>query len=73
MFCSGIHTQQEGQPKKRQMSKQHYLAKRFKREIVEELEKDSIQEVDSVQKFKDSVYEDMLEELVNESTSRVAD
>ena len=44
MFWSGIHTHQEGQPKKRQMNKQHCLVKRLKREIVEELAKDSIQE-----------------------------
>ena len=55
MFWLGIHTQQEGQPKKRQMNKQHYLVKRLKREIVEELVKDSIQEEVSVQKFEDSM------------------
>ena len=63
MFGSCIHTQQEGQPKKRQMNKQHCLVKRLKREIVEELVKDSIQEEDSVHKFEDSVYEDNREAL----------
>ena len=58
VFWSGIHTQQEGQPKKRKMNKQHCLAKRLKREIVEELVKDSIQEEGSTQKFKDPVYEE---------------
>ena len=58
MFWSGIHTQEEGQHKKRQMNKQHCLAKRLKREIVEEPVKYSIQEEDSVQKFEDSVYEE---------------
>ena len=40
------------------MNKQHFLVKRLKREIVEELLKDSIQEEDYVQKFEDSVYEE---------------
>ena len=44
VFWSGIHIQQEGQPKKRQIRKQHCLVKRLKREIVDELVKDSIQE-----------------------------
>ena len=57
MFWSHIQTQQEGQPKKRQMNKKHCLAKRLKREIVEELMKDGIQEEDSIQKFEDSVHE----------------
>ena len=58
MFWSSIHTQQEGQPKKREMNKQHCLVKRLKREIAEELVKDSIQEEGSVNKFEDSVYEE---------------
>ena len=58
MFWLGIQTQQEGQPKKRQMNKQHCLAKRLKREMLEELVKDSIQEEYSTQKFEDSVYEE---------------
>ena len=34
------------------MNKQHHLAKRLKREIVEEMVKDSIQEEDSIQKIR---------------------
>ena len=63
VFWLGIHTQQEGQPKKMQINKQHCLVKRLKREIVEELVKDNIQEEVSVQKFEDSVYEERREEL----------
>ena len=59
VFCSGIHTQQEGQPKKRHMNKQHFLVKMLKREIVDELVKDSIREEGSVQKFEESVYEEV--------------
>ena len=59
MFWSGIHTQQEVQPKKRQMSKQHCLVKRLKKEIVDELVKDNIREEGSVYKFEDFVYEEV--------------
>ena len=58
MSWSGIHTQQESHPKKRQMNKHHFLVKRLKREIAEELVKDSIQEEGSVHKIEDSVYEE---------------
>ena len=40
------------------MQKQFFLEKRLKREIVEELVKDGIQEEESTQKFEDSVYEE---------------
>ena len=40
------------------MKKHHCLAKRLKREIVEELVKSSIQEEDSIKKFEDSMYEE---------------
>ena len=63
VFWSGVHTQQEGQPKKRQMNKQHFLVKRLKREIADELVKDSIQEEGSVQKFEESVYEEIKGEI----------
>ena len=59
MFWSGIHTQQEGQPKKRQMNKQNCLVNRLKREIADELVKDSVREEGSVQKFEESVYEEI--------------
>ena len=41
------------------MNKQHCLVKRLKREIADELVKDSIQEEGSVQKFEESVYEEI--------------
>ena len=63
VFWLGIHTQQEGHPKKRQMNKQHCLVKMLKREIVEELVKDGIQKEVSVQKFEESVYEESREAL----------
>ena len=59
MFWSVIHTQQEGQPKMTQMNKQHCLVKRLKREIADELVKDSIREEGSVQKFEESIYEEV--------------
>ena len=45
------------------MNKHHCLVKRLKREIVDELVKDSIQEEGSVQKFEESVYEEIIEPL----------
>ena len=59
LFWSSIHNQQEDQPKKRQMNKQHFLVKRLKTEIVDEMVKDSIQEEGSIHKFEESVYEDI--------------
>ena len=41
------------------MNKQHYLVKRLKREINNEIVKDSIQEEGSVQKFEEFVYEEI--------------
>ena len=41
------------------MNKQHFLVKRLKREIVDELVKDSIQEEGSVHKFEEFVYEEI--------------
>ena len=54
------------------MNKQHCLAKRLKREIVEELVKDSNQEEDSVQNFEESVYEESREAL-NENQEHFSD
>ena len=45
------------------MNKQHCLVKRLKREIADELVKDSIQEEGSVHKFEESVYKEMSEEM----------
>ena len=72
VFWLGIHNQQEGQPKKRQMNKQHCLVKRLKREIVEDLVKDSIQEEVLVQKFEDSVYEES-REAINENQEQFSE
>ena len=72
VFWLGIQTQQEGQPKKRQMNKQQCLAKRLKREIIEEVVKDSIQEEDSIQKFKDSMYEES-RGTINENQEQFSD
>ena len=45
------------------MNKKHYLLEILKRQIVEELVKDTIQEEVSIQKFKDSVNEETREAL----------
>ena len=47
------------------MKKHHCLVKRLKREIADELVKDRIQEEGSVQKFEESVYEE-IRRAVNE-------
>ena len=44
LFWSGFHNEKEDQPKKREMNKHHILVKRLKREIIDELVKDSVQE-----------------------------
>ena len=59
VFWPNIHTQQEGQPKKRQMNKHHCIVKRLKREIADDLVKCSVQEEGLVQKFVESVYEEV--------------
>ena len=41
------------------MNKQHCLVNRLKREIADELVKDNIQEESSVQKFEESMYEEI--------------
>ena len=41
------------------MNKKHCLVKRLKREIVDDLVKDSVREEGSIQKFEESVYEEV--------------
>ena len=54
------------------MNKQHCLVKRLKREIVDELVKDSIQEEGSIHKFEESVYEEIRGAL-NENQEQFSD
>ena len=57
MFWLGIQTQQENHPKKRQMNKKHCLVKRLKRETIDEIVKDNIQEEYPVAKREEFVDE----------------
>ena len=61
LFWSGFHNEQEDQPKKRQMNKQYILVKRLKKEIIDELSKDNVQEECFTQKFKEPVCEEVKE------------
>ena len=72
LFWLGIQTQQENQRKKRQMNKHHCLVKRLKREIIDEMVKDNIQEECLVPKFEEFVGEE-IRGVLNENQVQISE
>ena len=58
LFWAGFTNEQDDQVKKILIDKQFGFVKRFKKEIVEDLMQDNIQENSSCQGFKESIDED---------------
>ena len=63
LFWSGFTNEQDDQVKKILIDKQFGFVKRFKKEMIEDLVQDNIQENSSCQGFKDYVDEDGREAL----------
>ena len=57
MFWSGIQTQQENHPRKRQMNKHYSLVKILKKEVIIESVEENVQEESSAQKLEEPVCE----------------
>ena len=70
LFWSGFHNEQEEQAKKNLKNKQYSFVKGLKKELIDELVQDKVQENCSTQEFEEPMYEEV-REVVNGNQEQV--